>query len=132
VVAYEGLCRSPHRVHTLLTVGSPIATPNLIFDPLKRRMSRLYRHPVDRPPPWPGVRQWTNVFAKADVWCVPVPRLAPIFAAPIRDVTVEHGTPSAPSDTHALTAYFDHAQVGEVIAEALRAIEAEDAARASA
>jgi hypothetical protein len=132
VIAYEALCRLPHQVHTFITVGSPIATPKLILEPLRRRMSQLRGHPVERKLPWPGVRKWTNVFAKADVWCVPVPRFNRFFEGTITDVEVDHGTVARPSRTHALPAYLKHREVGHIIGEALRAIAVETAAPAVA
>jgi hypothetical protein len=119
VVAYEGLCRNPHNVDTLITIGSPIATPHLILEPMKERLGRLLNHPTELPPPWPGVRQWLNFYAPADVWCVPVKSLAPIFGEPVRDIEVVHGNPHDFERTHKLTTYLKHEEIGHEIARVL-------------
>lgn len=125
VIAYEGLCRKPHGVDTFITIGSPIATPGLILEPLRARLHRLINHPRDLCPPWPGVRQWLNFCAPADVWCTPVQRLAGVFDGKasswsrVRDVEVIHGSPHDFVRTHKLTTYMQHARLHDEIAEAL-------------
>jgi len=121
VVAYEGLCWRPHRVSSFITVGSPMATPDLILTPLRRRLAALKGGPPSRSLPWPNqVVRWTNVYAGADVWCVPVDGLAHLFEGPVRDVRVEHGSTLEPSKTHELTAYLQHTALGDAVAEALQ------------
>lgn len=119
VIAYEGLCRSPHRVSTFITVGSPIATPRLIMQPLRERQYRELNYPTSRRRPWPGVERWVNFFAPADVWSVPIKRLAPIFDPRIRDVEVVHGNPHRAVETHKLTTYLKHGEVCDEIARGL-------------
>lgn len=119
VIAYEGLCRGPHRVGTFITVGSPIATPHLILQPLRERQYRELNYPMSRRPPWPGVERWLNFFAPADVWSVPVKRLAPIFDARIRDIEVVHGNPHDFVETHKLTTYLKHTELCDEIARAI-------------
>lgn len=121
VVAYEGLCLREHSVDTFITVGSPIATPHLILEPMKERLHRLIRHSPDRPPPWPGVSRWVNYYASADVWSVPVKRLAPIFNPQILDVELRHGNPHQAVKTHKLTSYLEHSEIQNEIARALAA-----------
>ena len=106
-----------------MTVGSPIATPRLILQPLRERQRRELNHPLAEPPLWPGVGRWTNFFAPADVWSVPIKRLAPIFDRRIRDVEVVHGNPHRFVETHKLTTYLKHGRLCDDIAQAL----AEDA-----
>src|SRR5207244_8684079 len=77
VIAYEGLCRRPHRVSSFVTVGSPIATPRLILQPLRERQRRELNHPLAEPPLWPGACRWTNFAAPAHVLSVPITRLSP-------------------------------------------------------
>jgi pimeloyl-ACP methyl ester carboxylesterase len=132
VIAYEGLCRNPHRVDTLITVGSPIATPQLILQPLKERLHRVLNHAPELPPPWPGVRRWLNFYAPADVWSVPVKRLAPIFDSHIRDLEVTHGNPHDFVRTHKLTTYLKHAEIQEEIARTLEEAAARDTAEEAA
>ena len=55
VVAFEGLCLRPHAVETFITVGSPIATPRLILQPMKERLARLLGVAPERAPT-PGRR----------------------------------------------------------------------------
>ncbi|MEP7049352.1 MAG: hypothetical protein ABJB12_03325 [Pseudomonadota bacterium] len=119
VVAYEGLCWKPHRVRSFITVGSPLATPDLILQPMRQRLSRLIGGGADARLPWPQVERWTNFYAGADVWCVPVAGLTELFPA-VRDVRVEHGSTLDGPGTHALTSYFEHAPLGDAIAEALK------------
>lgn len=126
VIAYEGLCLNPHRVDTFITIGSPIATPRLILRPLREHLHRFLNHPCELPLPWPGVRQWLNFFAPADVWSVPVKRLAPFFGggrtragAQVRDIQVVHGNPHDFVATHKLTTYLKHAEILEEIGRAL-------------
>jgi hypothetical protein len=119
VIAYEGLCRSPHRVSTFITVGSPIATPRLIMQPLRERQYRELNYPTSRRRPWPGVERWVNFFAPADVWSVPIKRLAPIFDPRIRDVEVVHGNPHRAVETHKLTTYLKHGELCDEIARGL-------------
>jgi len=119
VIAYEGLCRGTHSVSTFITVGSPIATPRLIMQPLRERQYRELNHPISHPRPWPGVERWVNFFAPADVWSVPIKRLAPIFDPRIRDVEVVHGNPHRPVETHKLTTYLKHGEVCDEIARGL-------------
>jgi len=106
VVAYEGLLLHPHAVESFITVGSPIATRRLILQPLRERLHRLIGTPLEGPPPWPCVAHWSNFYASADVWSVPVKRLAPIFDRRIVDVEVKQGNPHRAVETHKLTTYF--------------------------
>jgi pimeloyl-ACP methyl ester carboxylesterase len=119
VIAYEGLCRSPHRVGTFITVGSPIATPRLIMQPLRERQYRELNYPTSRRRPWPGVERWLNFFAPADVWSVPIKRLAPLFDPRIQDIEVVHGSPHRAVETHKLTTYLKHSELCDEIARGL-------------
>ncbi len=119
VVAYEGLCRNPHRVPSFITVGSPLASPDLILEPLRQRSALLHGEGTDGRLKWPGVERWTNFYAGADVWCVPVEGLAQLFPD-VQDRPVDHGSTLTPSETHAFTSYLEnHIAIGEAIAEAL-------------
>ncbi|HEY0467493.1 MAG TPA: hypothetical protein VGC79_25005 [Polyangiaceae bacterium] len=120
VVSYEGLCGNPHQVRTFITIGSPLASPDLILKPLRKRSVRRFGGSEDGDLPWPDVARWTNFYAGADVWCVPVEGLSHLFKH-VRDVRVEHGTPLEGSKTHMLTAYLEHIEIGDAIAEALAA-----------
>ncbi|MGW0546434.1 hypothetical protein [Streptomyces altiplanensis] len=119
VVAYEALCAHPEwQIPTLVTVGSPLGIPRLVFD-------RLLPGPAAGEGHWPaGVRDWTNVCDRRDVVAL-AKRLAPLFPGgprPVRDVLVDNGW-QAHSIEHHLTA----AETGAALAAGLVTGEAEDA-----
>ena len=62
IAAYEYLCRyRPPAVRLFITLGSPLGTPNLVFDKLTPR-------PVKGVGAWPGlVERWVNVADPDDV-----------------------------------------------------------------
>jgi len=131
VVAFEGLCLWPHAVDTFITVGSPIATPRLILQPMRDRLARMLNVAPDRAPSWPAVDRWLNFFTPADVWSAPVQRLAPIFGRRVVDCEVKHGNPHHPVETHKLTSYLRHLEILDAIADTL-AQQAPDPIEASA
>ena len=69
VVAYEALCANPEwQVRMLVTLGSPLGIPNLIFDRLQP--APLSAAPAGSGPRgrWPGPgRSWVNVADQGDV-----------------------------------------------------------------
>ena len=124
VIAYEGLCRFPHRVDTLVTIGSPLASPDLILKPLRERLRNLLGHSATGPLPWPGVKRWINVYAETDVWCVPVKGLGqfidPAHRKDLRDVAVHHGSTFRPTKTHALESYLrKNPELSDILAEVI-------------
>jgi pimeloyl-ACP methyl ester carboxylesterase len=78
VVAYEALCAERTSVKALVTLGSPLGIPNLVYDRL-----------MPKPGAWPGVTAWTNIADRGDVVAL-VKELGPLFG-PIRDVLVHNG-----------------------------------------
>ncbi len=113
VIAYEGLCRIPHKVSTLLTIGSPIGVRKLIYERLR---------PTEAPPRTaPSVRRWINVSNLADAMVVPVPRIQPLFRGPVSDVLIHRGKLGLRSLTknHEFVHYLGAAEVGEVITDAV-------------
>jgi hypothetical protein len=78
VVVYEFLARSaPPQVELLVTLGSPLGIPNLVFE-------RLTPAPTGGLGAWPGrVAGWTNVADGDDVVAL-CKQLAPLFPAPSR------------------------------------------------
>jgi pimeloyl-ACP methyl ester carboxylesterase len=69
VVAYEALCANPGwPVRMLVTLGSPLGIPNLIFDrlqPAPLPAAHAQSGPRGR---WPGSgREWANVADRCDV-----------------------------------------------------------------
>lgn len=112
VVAYETLCAHPDLpVRTLVTLGSPLGIPGIVFDRL-------------RPPPrasraaWPaGIRSWTNLCDRGDVVALRK-RLAPLFGDPtgptVTDVLVDNGW-----RTHELLHHLTAAATGAAVAAGL-------------
>lgn len=82
VVAYEALCaHTEWPVAALVTLGSPLGLPNLIFDRLR-----------PKPGGWPGaVKAWTNVVDAGDVVAA-VEDLRPLFGSQIRQIRVYNGS----------------------------------------
>ena len=82
VVAYEALCADPAlRVKLLVTLGSPLGMPRVVFDRLEPAPS--YGR-ASRPP---GATQWTNIADVGDPVAVPVGGLQPSFDGVDTDVT---------------------------------------------
>ena len=112
VIAYEAICANPEwNVHTLITLGSPLATPNLVFDKLT-------------PPPSDGVgiipkniRQWFNIADKGDFVALEK-QLLPYFRADerqtINDYLVYNGWQS-----HSAKRYLTAKETGHAIAVSL-------------
>ncbi|MFC9454467.1 hypothetical protein [Streptomyces sp. NPDC056983] len=111
VIAYEALCAHPEwPVTTLVTIGSPLGIPNLVFD-------RLRPAPQAGRGSWPGgVRRWHNLCDRRDVVAL-AKRLAPLFPDPTRavdDVLVDNGWRA-----HAIEHHLTAAETGAAIAEGL-------------
>jgi pimeloyl-ACP methyl ester carboxylesterase len=113
VVAYEALCAHPKwPVRVLVTLGSPLGIPNVVFE-------RLRPAPEGGRGRWPGsVRQWTNVCDAYDVVAL-VKRLAPLFGdgAPtrtVRDITINNGWRA-----HAIEHHLSARETGAAIAAGL-------------
>lgn len=85
VVAYESLSAEPGTpISMLITLGSPLGMPKLIFD-------RLEPAPTGGRGHWPGrTRQWTNIADRGDIVANPQ-ALAPLFGAGVVDVAVHNG-----------------------------------------
>ncbi|POX58670.1 hypothetical protein C3492_36205 [Streptomyces sp. Ru62] len=131
VVAYEALCAHPEwPVRTLVTLGSPLGMPSLVFDRLRPAPRHGRGH-------WPGgLAHWTNLADKHDV-VASVKQLAdlfPPFGAPaggtadgaeappeaqarvLRDVQVDNGW-----RVHDLLRHLTARETGAAIGEGLRA-----------
>ncbi|MFH8407414.1 hypothetical protein ACH4FX_21865 [Streptomyces sp. NPDC018019] len=108
VVAYEVLCAHPEwRDITLVTLGSPLAVRNLVFD-------RLRPAPADGRAQWPpSVRRWVNVADRGDVVAL-VKTLAPAFGDALTDRLVHNG-----AKAHDARPYLTAHETGEAIAAAL-------------
>lgn len=113
VVAYEYLCRAqPGSVRVLVTLGSPLGIPNLIFE-------RLTPAPAGGWGAWPGqVAGWVNVADPDDVVALRK-QLGGLFpppeaVGPVQDQLVDNG-----ERPHAIDRYLNVAQTGEALGAAL-------------
>ncbi|WP_406460020.1 GPI inositol-deacylase [Streptomyces sp. NBC_01622] len=112
VVAYEALCvrRPDWSVRTLVTIGSPLGIPQVVFD-------RLNPMPVNGRGQWPGgVSRWTNLCDERDVVAL-VKRLEPLFgdgSSRIRDVLIHNGW-----QAHAIQHHLTAKETGKAIADGL-------------
>ena len=112
VVGYEVLCARPEPAgRSLVTLGSPLGLPNLVFDRLQ---------PEPRPPGggvrghWPGsVQAWTNIADVADVVAA-VEDLRPLFGDQIRQIRVHNG-----SHAHDMRPYLTERLTGAAIVAGL-------------
>jgi hypothetical protein len=110
IVAYEVLCAAvPPIAPALITLGSPLGLPNLIFH-------RLEPKPVDDRGRWPGsTTDWTNVADRHDIVAL-VKKLSPLFGERVRDVLVDNE-----AQAHDVGAYLTAQCTGEAALAALRA-----------
>jgi hypothetical protein len=114
VVAYEWLCQHhPGAVELLITVGSPLGIPNVVFH-------RLTPAPVAGAGAWPTrVAGWVNVADRDDVVALRKD-LAPLFptarpGARVLDRLVDNG-----DEPHAIDRYLSAAQTGSALSDVLR------------
>lgn len=112
VVAYEALCAAaPPQVTCLVTLGSPLGLPKLIFD-------RLRPAPVAGTGAWPGgIRHWSNICDRHDV-VASVKRLGPLFdddSRHVSDRVVDNGFA-----VHDLRRHLTAQVTGEAILAGLR------------
>jgi hypothetical protein len=113
VVAYEYLCRyQPSSVELLVTLGSPLGIPNLVFD-------RLTPCPVAGSGAWPGaLAAWVNVADPDDIVALRKD-LAPLFPGPshgeaVLDRRVDNG-----GEPHAVDRYLNARQTGSALGDVL-------------
>ncbi|WP_407560412.1 hypothetical protein [Streptomyces sp. 184] len=109
VVAYEALCAGPDLPNmTLVTLGSPLAVRNLVFERLLPRPREGYGR-------WPApVKSWTNIADRGDIVAL-VRELAPLFGERIRDISIHNG-----AKAHDVGPYLTAQETGQAIATALR------------
>jgi hypothetical protein len=107
VIAYESLCANPDwPIDTLVTLGSPLGIPNLIFDVLTPV-------PENGQGIWPGnIRQWINIADRGDIVALNK-ELAPLFGN-VTDVLTNNGWKS-----HDAVHYLTSREAGEAIGSAL-------------
>jgi hypothetical protein len=113
IVVYEYLARyRPPQVELLMTLGSPLGIPNLVFE-------RLTPAPAAGVGAWPGrVAAWVNV-ADADDVVALRKQLAPLFAAPdgvagVQDYLVNNG-----NEPHTSSRYLNAAATGGALGQVL-------------
>ncbi|MFJ3639541.1 serine peptidase [Streptomyces sp. NPDC090108] len=105
VVTYDALWTHAHPdVELLLTVGSPLAMPDIVYD-------RLLPHPGPRRLP-PGVRRWVNVSDPGDIVAVPPRGVSARFEQVTADLSDSIGV----FDFHRATKYLGCAAVAGVLA----------------
>ncbi|MFI5825371.1 hypothetical protein ACIA8I_40910 [Streptomyces rishiriensis] len=108
VAAYEVLCGHPAPpVRALITLGSPLAISNLIFN-------RLEPAPTDGKGAWPsGVEHWTNISDRGDVVAL-VKDLSSVFGPRVADVRIHNG-----ARAHDIRPYLTAKETGNAIAASL-------------
>ncbi|MFF0162353.1 hypothetical protein ACFYRY_33145 [Streptomyces sp. NPDC005263] len=85
VVAYEALCAHPEwAVHTLVTLGSPLGIPHVVFDRLTPRPQQ------GRGTPPPSISRWLNIADLGDPVALEK-RLADRFGSGVQDELVHNG-----------------------------------------
>jgi hypothetical protein len=108
VVAYEVLCAYPRpAARSLVTLGSPLGLPKLIFD-------RLQPEPRPRGAAvrgyWPGsVQIWTNIADAGDIVAA-VPDLRPLFGSQIQQIRIYNG-----AHAHDMKPYLTERLTGRAI-----------------
>jgi pimeloyl-ACP methyl ester carboxylesterase len=113
VVAYEYLCLElPSSVELLVTLGSPLGIPNVVFD-------KLTPTPVNRIGAWPGLlAAWVNVADPDDIVALRND-LAPLFPGSacgqaVADCLVDNG-----DEPHAIDRYLNARATGRALGDVL-------------
>lgn len=111
VVAYEYLALyAPPQVELLITVGSPLGMPRLVFD-------RLTPNPTSNGGvgAWPGnVSRWVNIADKNDVVALRK-QLAPLFRPPQGVTGVEDHLVNNGNDPHGIEPHLTSRAVGQAL-----------------
>ncbi|MFS4093029.1 hypothetical protein [Streptomyces sp. AF1A] len=104
VVAYEALWTTPDvPIDLLLTLGSPLGMPRIVFDRLTPSAGARGRRP-------PNVRRWVNIADPGDVVAVPRPLTAHF------DLDQDIETAIGLLDFHTAAAYLTAARTREILA----------------
>ena len=115
VVAYEALCQKPANVVSFISLGSPLAIRNLIFDKLTPRPN------TEEIGAWPGkIKYWTNIADKGDIVALEK-QLHKFFGDDVKDILVFNG-----SNAHHGENYLTTKEVGEAACEGLWGTKASD------
>lgn len=110
VIAYEVLhMLTGWAPRHLITLGSPLGIPNLIFDAIRPS-------PIGgvAPPPT-GLESWVNVADSGDVVAL-IKKLSPLFGYPVEDVSITNG-----AKAHDVSPYLTAAATGNAVCDALHA-----------
>ncbi|GIF96606.1 hypothetical protein [Catellatospora citrea] len=112
VAAYEVLCAGNGRqVTDLVTLGSPLGVPNVVFDRLTPRPQvKDGRHRGM----WPGVERWVNI-VDVDDFVALRSKLATVFGDGVTDVSIDNGL-----SAHAAERYLSAAETGAAVLAGLR------------
>jgi hypothetical protein len=113
VVVYEFLARSASpQVELLVTLGSPLGIPNLIFE-------QLTPAPAGGVGAWPGrVARWVNV-ADADDIVALRKQLAPLFPTPRAETGVQDHLVDNGDEPHAISRYLNAEPTGSALGAVL-------------
>jgi hypothetical protein len=113
VVVYEYLARySPPQVKLMVTVGSPLGIPRLVFD-------RLTPAPAGGKGAWPGrVPSWVNIADIDDVVALRK-QLAPLFPAPAENTGIEDHLVDNGDRPHAISRYLNAEPTGAALGSVL-------------
>jgi|HubBroStandDraft_6_1064221.scaffolds.fasta_scaffold215809_2 hypothetical protein len=113
VVAYEYVCRyRPPSVELLVTLGSPLGIPKLVFD-------RLTPVPADGRGAWPGtVSDWVNVADPNDLVALRK-QLAALFPGPSLGKAVDDRLVDNGDQPHAIDRYLNARQTGSALGDVL-------------
>ncbi len=118
VVAYEALCSLPDaqtRGLDLITLGSPLGVPELIFDRLDPEPQELLGHRFGASP---GVARWSNLSAPGDAVALVKSLDRPLFDHDVHDVSVDNGR--LRENPHAVAAYLSTEATARAVIEGLR------------
>jgi len=113
IVAYEYLCRyQPPSVELMITVGSPLGIPNLIFD-------QLTPAPTEGKGAWPGTTEgWVNIADPDDIVALRK-KLRGLFKASPNGAEVIDRFADNGDQPHAIDRYLNGIQTGSVLGELL-------------
>lgn len=113
IVAYEYLCAAAETpVELLVTMGSPLGIPSLVFD-------RLTPTPVDGVGAWPGTGiGWVNV-SDPDDFVALRPRLGGLFAAVDSVVSLDDRVVDNGGEPHAAQRYLNSRETGSAVGAAI-------------
>lgn len=114
IVAYEYLCEvgAESSIELLVTLGSPLGIPSLVFD-------RLTPAPRDGRGSWPGcIAQWVNI-ADPDDFVALRPTLAGLFCTAASGLSLADQVVDNGNQPHAATRYLNAKETGALVGAVL-------------